>query len=143
MPNEKSTHRGKPAVGVVWFLLGTLFGSGAIWQWEQAKLATEKESLDSATTTTDLRIKENALYDQIVVLTGEYLKNKQQDETPGRLPDQHVHNEMIEQDIKLRMLKDDFNSLETKLAAIENRPARNIPLDFEPPGAATLSVKAQ
>lgn len=135
MTSEKSKHKSAAIAGIVGFVIGTVFGNGALWQFEQSKIARERESLDSASITTDLRGKENSLYDQIVILTAEYLKNEDQYQAHGGLPNPQINNEMLQQRIKLRMLKDDFGSLEDKLAAIENRPARDIPLDFVPPGA--------
>jgi hypothetical protein len=118
------------------FVIGTVFGGGAYWQWKQSEIAAEKQRLDAAAVTTELRGKENDLYGQIVNLTNDYVKN-QASAPAGDLPHPQVQNEMLQERIHLGLLKDDFNALEAKLAVLENRKPRDIALDFIPPRPPT------
>jgi hypothetical protein len=56
------------------FLVGTVFGSGGVWEWQKNKLESQKQEIERAVSTTDLREKENDEFTKILDLTNEYIK---------------------------------------------------------------------
>lgn len=64
--DTRSKHTGFWTIGA--FLIGTLFGSGSIWQWKQ-------QQLDKVMKTTELRKQENDLYAKIIELSADYAKD--------------------------------------------------------------------
>jgi hypothetical protein len=118
----------------VWTLIiGTVFGSGALWEWQ-------KHQLDAIATTTDLWKQENDLYAKIIDLSNEYIEAQKK---YSKTPSDEVRTRMVQQNAQLGLMKDDFTALETKLAHLEDRPPHTIPLDFTPPSAPRLSVTTQ
>ncbi|HTZ75590.1 MAG TPA: hypothetical protein VMB47_16840 [Candidatus Aquilonibacter sp.] len=116
------------------FVIGIALGPGFIWQWKQSALADQKERLDFAIETTDLRTKEIDMYGQIVALADQYLQNTV---TYSKTPSVELSVKMNQQQVQLNMLKDDFGALEGKLSALEGRQPRSIPLIFYPPQPPT------
>jgi hypothetical protein len=58
---------------IVTFLIGTLVGTGGLWEWKKIKLESQNQEIERAVKTTDLREKENAQYARILDLTNEYI----------------------------------------------------------------------
>jgi hypothetical protein len=112
------------------FLIGTAFGSGAFWEWQKAKLDAQQLQLNSAVQTTELRKEENEQYQQIIDLTGRYVKDRYLN---FKHPSADLQNEMLVMNDQLKLMKDDFAALENKLARLEGRKPRHIPLDFVVP----------
>jgi hypothetical protein len=58
---------------IIAFLMGTLFGSGGVWEYQRIKLDSQKLEIERAVQTTDLREKENEELAKIVELSNEYV----------------------------------------------------------------------
>ena len=130
-------NKNKPAFNkwaLVSFVIGALFGSGALWQWKDVQLKEQAQHIETVQATTDLRQKIDALYSHILEITDQFVK----DQNAYRLsPLPELNNHMIHLKSQLDLAKDDFLSLEKKLAAIEGRSPRNIPIDLVPPEPPT------
>jgi hypothetical protein len=122
-----------PSKAVVVFIIVTLLGSGALWEWQ-------KHKLDAITTATDLWKQENDLYAKIIDLSNQYIETQNK---YYKTPSNELHNKMVQQTSQLELMKDNFTALEAKLAPLEDRPPRNIQLQFIPPSAPQLTVTAQ
>jgi hypothetical protein len=126
---------------VITFLVGSAFGTGGYWEWQKLKLDTQKQELDTVVQTTDLRKQENDQYAKIIELTQRYVEAKDQ---YSKTPSPQLNNQMVDMKAQLNLMKDDFTVLETKLARLEGRQPRNIPIDFVPPEPPTgLRVTVQ
>lgn len=116
-----------PMIGVVIaFLIGTVVGPGAFWQWQP-------HVLDKVVKTTELRKQENDLYSKIIEISEEYGKYDRMLTGSGTSEDTETTNKMYRLRAQLDLLKDDFTALEAKLSPIEGRPPRGINLEFVPP----------
>ena len=137
-------HTGEPKLTrwtIISFLLGTLFGSGSIWQWEHAKVEARKQELDRVTTTTELRQKEIDQYEKIIDLSNEYVITRDQ---YSKNPVTESQSKLIQLQSRLDVMKDAFILLEDNLAHLEGRQPRKINLYFKPPNPPTgLTVKIQ
>ena len=124
-----------PIVGVVIaFVIGTIVGPGAFWQWQP-------HELDKVTKTTDLRKQENDLYSKIIDISVEYGKSMERRDmfaAKAKMTNREINanrevtNNMLRLKAQLDLLKDDFTALEAKLSQIEGRRPRRIPLEFVP-----------
>ena len=119
---------------VVSFLVGTLLGSGSLWQWKQSKLESQKQELETVVKTTDLRQQENEQYAKIIDLTNEYIRDRDEYSKNAR-PD--LNNRILQLRSQLDVMKDNFMTLEKNLARLENRQPRKITIDFIPPEPPT------
>lgn len=123
----------KPAIiGAATFVLGTLFGSGSIWQWKSSELDARKQQIEGVQKLTELRKQENDLYRDIIGLSNEYITAADQ---YSRGPTQGLDRQIHQLRARLDVIKDDFRTLEHNLARLEGRAPRTIPLDFIPPSA--------
>lgn len=113
---------------IVAFLIGTLFGSGGVWEWK-------KIEIERVVRTTDLREKENDQFAKILDLTNEYINATDQH---SKAPNPQLNNKILQMKSHLEVMKDNFRTLENKLAQLEGREPRNIQIDFIPPAAPTL-----
>lgn len=119
---------------IVTFLIGTLVGTGGLWEWKKIELDAQSQELERAVKTTDLRDKENDQYAKILDLTNEYI-NAANDYSKAPTP--QLHNKIVQLKSQLDVIKDNFTTLEDKLAQLEGRKPRNIPIDFIPPDPPT------
>jgi hypothetical protein len=121
----------KPSPISVWtivaFLIGTLFGSGGVWEWK-------KLEIERIVKTTDLREKENDQYAKILDLTNEYITATDQ---YSKVPNAQLNNKILQMKSHLEVMKDNFRTLENNLAQLEGREPRNIQIDFIPPAPPT------
>lgn len=108
----------KPSI--ITFIIGTLIGSGAIWQWQKFKI-------DKITTTTELRVKRSRLLEQIISLSNEFMIAKDSYDK-SKSSDTHIKTKQLE--TRLDILKNDFEILERKLSSLENRLPDKIQIDF-------------
>jgi hypothetical protein len=132
---------------IISFLLGTGLGSGSIWEWQKVKLEAQKQvlevqkqDLDRAVQTTELRRRENDQYSQIIDLTKKYVDSR---DAYSKSPSSQIYGDIAALRAQLDLMKDDFVSLESKLARLEGRQPRIIPLDFTtpaPPSGLTAIV---
>jgi len=116
------------------FLIGTLVGTGGLWEWKKIELESQNQEIERAVKTTDLREKENDQYAKILDLTNEYI-NAVNDYS--KVPTPQLHNKIAQLKSQLDVIKDNFTTLENKLAQLEGRQPRNIPIDFIPPAPPT------
>ena len=119
---------------VLSFVIGTLFGSGALWQWKDLQLKEKSQQLETVQGTAELRQKIDALYTRILEITDQFIKA---DNSYRQRPDPETNNQLVRLKSQLDIAKDDFLSLEKQLAAIEGRAPRNIPIDLVPPPPPT------
>ena len=132
----------KPTIiGVATFVLGTLLGSGSIWQWKNSELDARKQQIEGVQKLTELRKQENDLYRDIIELSDEYITAADQ---YSKAPTQALNRQIHQLSARLDVIKDDFRTLEGNLSRLEGRAPRTIPLDFVPPGAPSgLTVTAR
>lgn len=117
------------------FILGAVLGvSGLVWQWLQSGRETRKQELDTIERTTEFRKQENDLYAKIIALSNEYLNTQGQF---SKTPSEDLRVRIAQQNSQLEIMKDDFTTLETKLARVENRAPRTIILTFHVPEPPT------
>ncbi len=117
---------------VVSFLLGTAIGSGAIWKYQESKLAKKSFEIEKAVKTAALRHDISELQIQLIKLSDEYIK------AAGLYLNQHTSQNQNEANrilSQVKVVRDDLNDAERKLAAIEEREPREIQIDFIPPAA--------
>ena len=121
-------------------IIGALIGPGFFWQWRQSGIEIKKQELDEAEKTTDLRAREDDIYAKIIELSNEYIQDTDQ---YSKAPSDELRIKIVQQNSRLEAMKDDFTTLEAKLAHLEGRTPRTIPLSFLPPKPPTLAIKAQ
>src|SRR5271166_1311186 len=119
---------------IVTFLIGTLVGTGGLWEWKKIELESQSQEIERAVKTTDLREKENDQYAKILDLTNVYI-NAVNDYSKAPTPE--LHNKIAQLKSQLDVIKDNFTTLENKLAQLEGHQPRNIPIDFIPPPPPT------
>jgi hypothetical protein len=118
------------------FLLGTLFGSGSIWQWAHAKVEAQKQELDRVTAITELRQKEIDQYDKIINLSNEWVTASTQ---YSKNPSTEIAVKILQLTSRLDVMKNAFIALEDNLAHLEGRQPRKINLDLRPPQPPTIT----
>ena len=122
---------------IVSFLIGALFGSGAIWEYQKIEIENKKLELDKIEKTTNFRKELDALMEEILITTREFI--------PLNLCSSHssrANNKAIELNAKLSLQKQNFDTLESKIAVLEEREPRDINLQFSAPCPPTgLSIK--
>ena len=91
------------------FLIGTLLGSGSIWQWERAKVEAQKQELDMVAATTELRQKESDQYEKIINLSNEYVIAS---DLYSKNPSSEISNKISLLNSRLDVMKDTFIHLE-------------------------------
>jgi hypothetical protein len=115
---------------IISFVIGSLLGSGAIWQWKQSQIAIKNQEMERVVKTTALRKDINDLYRKIIELSNEYITVRDQySKTP--MPD--LNNKILQLKSQLDLLKEDFRVFEGKLANLEDRQPRAINIEFIPP----------
>lgn len=131
----------KKTITVISFVLVTLLGNGAFWQYSQYRIEkqrieieTEKHSIERISVAIKLREKLNHVFYKITKLAEEY-QNALLAESEGK---SKIGSFTIEQRIlllntELDQLVDDFQVAEANLAKLENRQPRKINLQFRPP----------
>ena len=125
---------------IVTFLIGTLVGTGGLWEWKKVKVDAQSQEIERAVKTADLREKENDQYAKILELTNEYINAVSQHSKARKTPlndDILLGNRIVQLKSQLGVMKDNFKALENKLAQIEGRQPRDIPIDFIPPLSPT------
>jgi hypothetical protein len=81
-----------------------------------------------------LRKQENDQYAAILELTRTYVDKKDE---YSKKPSPQLNNEIVRMKAQLDLMKDNFKTLEIKLAQLEDRQPRSIPIDFIPPAPPT------
>jgi len=119
---------------VITFLIGTLVGTGSLWEWKKVEIEAQSQEIDRVVKTTDLRQREIDQYAKIVDLTNEYINDVNQ---YSKAPNSQFNNKILQLKSQLDVMKDNFTTLESKLAQLEGRQARNIPINFIPPAPPT------
>lgn len=119
---------------IIALLVGTVFGSGSIWQWQKNRLDREKFELEKMTKSIDMRKRVDDLLSDIIALSDEYIRvsnsyYKTRNPSDG--------NEMKRLITRLDVLKNDFKTIEKNLSFLEGREARKIQLEFIPPAPPT------
>lgn len=122
---------------IISFIIGTLFGTGAIWKYMDARIAQErleldkeKHSIEMVIKTSELRGEINDIFVEITDLSNDFIKVM---ENNAKHPSEDNQRKMRNMDSQLGMLKDNFDKLEEQLAQIEGRESRKINLDYIPP----------
>lgn len=113
------------------FVIGILFGSGVFWKYMDHKVKV-------ARTTIEIREKLDDMMYKIIELTAEYIDISTQYKENN---DSKFYIKLKLQKQRLDFLKNDYRTVEAKLAQMENRQPRKINLDFTVPVApSTFSV---
>src|ERR1051326_6769979 len=115
---------------VLAFVLGTLFGSGSIWQWKQTQIEGQKAELDRIVRTTELRRQQNDLYLKFINVSRQIVQNAS---GYSKNLDSDARNKNGDLNAQLELTKDDLLTLEKAIATLEGRQPRSIRLDFIPP----------
>jgi len=131
----------KTIVGIS-FVLATLLGNGALWQYGQYRiekqrieLETEKISIERISEAIKLREKLNDLFYKITNLAGEYQNALlAKSEGKNKIGSFTIEQRILLLNTELDQLIDDFQVGEANLAKLENRQPRKINLQFRPPG---------
>lgn len=107
---------------VIVFIVGALFGTGAIWQ-------IKKNELDKIKQACELRKQIESQLLSVIELTTKYLDAHIKSKIAG---DSNDKNEAYTYKVRLDMAKENLVSFEEKLAGIENRKPRDIQTWFIP-----------
>lgn len=115
---------------IIAFVIGTLLGSGSIWQWQQAKV-------NNISKTVEWRKELDPTYRRIIELDDEFIRL--QNQLP-RVPMGQAHTITKEEGIVYRKIEsirlemkisiDNFNSLQNKIANLENSNPVHIIKDY-------------
>lgn len=111
-------------IAIIFFILGTLIGSGAIWKIEETKMNRLKS-------TSELQKQLEEQYHKIISLTEEYF-NIYDDKVH---PKEDKFRKIAYLKSELELIKKHFVTLEKELSNLENRTPRYITLDFFVPSA--------
>jgi hypothetical protein len=119
-------------VAVIAFVIGALFGTGAIWEMKKNELEKIRQGYELRKSI------ENQLV-SVIELTNKYLEEYKRYEDTG---DSNNKNKAYEYKVQLDMAKENLITFEKKLAIIENREPRDIQTWFiptRPPGGITVT----
>jgi len=119
---------------VIALLVGTIFGSGAIWQWQKNSLDQERFAFEKATKAIEIRKRMDDVYGNILQLSDEYIKASSSYYKTKNPDDAREMRRLI---ARLDVLKNDYTTIEKTLSSIEGRSLRQIQIDFIPPPAPT------
>lgn len=123
------------------FVLVTLFGNGALWQWgqyqidkERVQLETEKCNIDRVAAAMKLRENLNDLFYKITRVVAEH-QDVLSAKSGGanKIGSFTVEQKLLLLNTELDQLIDDSRAAEASLAKLENRQPREINLQFRPP----------
>lgn len=115
---------------VIALLVGTIFGSGAIWQWQKNSLDQDRFVFEKATKAIEIRKRMDDVYGSILQLSNEYIKVSSSYYKTKNPDDASEMRRLI---ARLDVLKNDYTSIEKTLSSIEGRSPRQIQIDFIPP----------
>jgi hypothetical protein len=118
---------------VAWVFV-LLFGSGAFFQWRQTNNEANHYQLDLTEKTTGLRQQENEQYFKLLSLNDDYMAAVSE-YSVTRKPETRA--KMLKLQERAKMEKDDFLTLESKLARLEGREPRTFRFEFYIPSEAT------
>jgi hypothetical protein len=120
---------------VIALILVTALGSGGVvWEWQRIHFDKLRTDLAVAEQTTKLREELDKIFVKVIETSRNFV--------PLDLCSGKNRNQGIQLQAQLKLYKDNFNTLESKLSALEHREARDINLDVIalcPPSG--LSVK--
>ena len=116
---------------LVGFLVGTVFGSGSVWQWNNLQVETAQLQLEEAISLSELRSEISGLQFEIYEATMEF---RRLNFDKGNVPGTDIGIAVEQLDKRLLLLFDDFEVKEARLAKLEDREPRSIELDFRGPG---------
>jgi len=119
---------------IIALLVGTLFGSGSIWQWQKNNLDRERFELEKITKSMEIRKRVDDLLADIIEISNEYIKVSNSYYSSKNPSD---GNEMKRLITRLDVLKNDFKTIEKSLSLVEGREPREIQIDFIPPAPPT------
>jgi len=117
----------KSLIPVFTFLLGSLLGSGILWQAQQARMAKKSHELATITAISELRGQVSDLSFRILELSAEYSRIQ---DTYYKKPTPEGYAKGEELKYKLELLKDDYRVLEGNLASMEKRMPSELHLSF-------------
>jgi hypothetical protein len=124
------------AIGLV---VGFVFGDGVVFEWMHLKVRDDRSEIDRIVAISRIRKELGDIQYDILELTENHLELMEHT--------RHSQNSMAGrkwrwQRSRLQLLINDFRSIESELAALEQRRPRDITLDFVPPLPPTgLSAK--
>jgi len=134
------------AIGIS-FLVATLLGNGACWEYRQSqiereriKLEADKQRLDSMATLIELRGKLADVLYKLSSLVGEYheilVAEREGQKRIGAYPINHKRK-LLDEQVDLLLL--DYETIETNVAKLEGREPRKLNVNlFKPPPPPTL-----
>ena len=120
------------------FLIGTMIGTGAIWQYQNLQIVQRKQEIEEVLKIAEIRKEVSQKQQKVIELTNQFvnlLKLHRDNPNPS------IDRQIIQLKSQLALDKDDFYSLESNLANIEGREPRKIILDFfrpNPPSNLTV-----
>lgn len=117
-------------IPIITFLIGAILGPGFLWNILKIDLDRERLELEKIQKTTELRKQIGDIQNDILEISNQYMITRDE---YNHSKSSQLENYMLELDLKLERLKDDFLKAENKLALIENRAPRHIKLDIIPP----------
>jgi len=122
---------------VVPSVISTLFGTGAMWQYQESKVNILAYELQAAESSIKFRKELDNIMQKIVATTSKYAALNLCESPEGPLAAK-AH----EIDAELNLYKNNFIEIEKKLAKIEDRDARDVNLQFSSPCPPTnLSIQ--
>lgn len=115
---------------IISLLIGTVFGSGAIRQWQKNNLERERFEFEKVTKAIEIRKRMDDVYSSILQLSDDYIKVSN---AYYKSNNSSAANEMRRLIARLDVLKSDYTAIENTLSVIEHRVPRTIQIDFIPP----------
>ncbi len=109
------------------FLVGTVAGSGSIWQWMNLRIAQRSQDVEEILKIAEIRKQIGERLEQIIEMSDDYQKILR-DDPNNDAPD--TEKKILQLKARLEVVKTDFTIMEVKLAHIENRPPRRIGIEF-------------
>ena len=110
---------------------GGLFGSGALWAFLSYRQRAREVELSSATSISALQ---RDLADKLLELIAR--SDEYADVRDGKISADIPENRLLQLQAHIEILQGDIRSCEARLSRLENRPARDIRIDYvrpEPP----------
>ena len=115
-----------------------VFGSGAYWQYKDSILKAEQAPVERATKMSELRKRASDTLYEILQNAAKY--NDALD-AYQKTQDPKLNNDANQILMYIKSLQEDYRQLEKNLAQLENRPPRNVDVDFirpKPPTGLTV-----
>jgi hypothetical protein len=117
------------------FVLGALFGSGAIWSFLNYRQRSKEIALTSATSIAGLQRDLTNKLLELMAKCDEYA-----DVRDGKLSVDIPDNRLLQLKEHIEILRHDVVSCEARLAKLEDRSARNLKVDYMRPEPPRLRI---